>query len=290
MATIGQKMLAWLKERTAGYKGVAIENFSMSWRDGLAFCALVDSIQPGLLDFNSLSPQNAIQNHNLAYGIASKHLHIPELLEAEDMLEKPEQKSVMTYLGQFYQKYGTRIFYKRSFSPMGSQETPISLSYSPPPIKPKRDLARSAPPTPIEPIEKLSVSIPSSKPICAGSGKELKIGDKTVEFSGKYYLLDHFSCTNCKKKLPMGKAMNVSSDPYCEPCGRRAFIQSKLSKKTFTISEIPDIKDRDEEKRQEEIKREEERKILEELKRLEEEKRQRELKQRQEDEKKTRRT
>lgn len=34
-------ILAWAKKLTAGYPNVKVENFTMSWRDGLAFCALL---------------------------------------------------------------------------------------------------------------------------------------------------------------------------------------------------------------------------------------------------------
>lgn len=39
---------------TAGYAGVDVRNFTTSWADGLAFCALVDKHRPGLIDFKAL--------------------------------------------------------------------------------------------------------------------------------------------------------------------------------------------------------------------------------------------
>ena len=39
-------MMLWAKEATSGYKGVDIQNWSRSWNDGLAFCALLDAYFP----------------------------------------------------------------------------------------------------------------------------------------------------------------------------------------------------------------------------------------------------
>lgn len=34
-------ILAWAKNITKGYRGVKVDNFTKSWVDGLAFCALM---------------------------------------------------------------------------------------------------------------------------------------------------------------------------------------------------------------------------------------------------------
>lgn len=44
-----EELLRWCQEQTAGYPGVHVTNLSSSWADGLALCALVNRLRPGLL-------------------------------------------------------------------------------------------------------------------------------------------------------------------------------------------------------------------------------------------------
>lgn len=47
-----------------------IQNFSSSWSDGMAFCALVHNFFPEAFDYNSLSPSNRRQNFEVAFSAA----------------------------------------------------------------------------------------------------------------------------------------------------------------------------------------------------------------------------
>lgn len=57
-----------------------------SWKDGLAFCALIHRHRPELIDFDKLRPDNPIYNLNLAFDIAERYLDIPRMLDAEGSL------------------------------------------------------------------------------------------------------------------------------------------------------------------------------------------------------------
>lgn len=49
---------------------VDIQNFSSSWSDGMAFCALVHNFFPEAFDYGQLSPQNRRQNFEVAFSSA----------------------------------------------------------------------------------------------------------------------------------------------------------------------------------------------------------------------------
>ncbi|XP_061602053.1 EH domain-binding protein 1 isoform X5 [Cololabis saira] len=96
-----QSLLVWCREVTKNYRGVKITNFTTSWRNGLAFCALLNHFRPETIDYKSLNPQDIKENNKKAYdGFAS--LGISRLLEPSDMvlLAIPDKLTVMTYLYQ----------------------------------------------------------------------------------------------------------------------------------------------------------------------------------------------
>ncbi|XP_045870425.1 EH domain-binding protein 1-like protein 1 isoform X7 [Meles meles] len=96
-----QSLLEWCQEVTAGYRGVRVTNFTTSWRNGLAFCAILHRFYPDKIDYASLDPLNIKQNNKLAFdGFAA--LGVSRLLEPADMvlLSVPDKLIVMTYLCQ----------------------------------------------------------------------------------------------------------------------------------------------------------------------------------------------
>lgn len=79
-------LLLWCQRKTQPYKNVNVQNFHMSFKDGLAFCALIYRHRPDLIDYESLTREDPIKNLNLAFDIAEKHLDIPRMLDAEGEL------------------------------------------------------------------------------------------------------------------------------------------------------------------------------------------------------------
>lgn len=54
-------LLSWCKRNTIGYD-VEITDFQKSWKNGLAFCALIHNFYRNLFNFNSLTPSNPSKN------------------------------------------------------------------------------------------------------------------------------------------------------------------------------------------------------------------------------------
>ncbi|NXH78668.1 SMTN protein, partial [Hydrobates tethys] len=102
--SIKQMLLDWCRAKTRGYEHVDIQNFSSSWSDGMAFCALVHNFFPEAFDYSQLTPQNRRHNFEVAFSSAEKHAECPQLLDVEDMvrMREPDWKCVYTYIQEFY--------------------------------------------------------------------------------------------------------------------------------------------------------------------------------------------
>jgi len=42
-------LLEWCQEVTDGYRGIKVTNLTTSWRNGLAFCAIIHRFHPKLM-------------------------------------------------------------------------------------------------------------------------------------------------------------------------------------------------------------------------------------------------
>ncbi|RMX79109.1 hypothetical protein D0869_08544 [Hortaea werneckii] len=100
-------LLLWCQRKTACYDEVEVRDFSGSWNDGLAFCALLDIHRPDLIDFDALDKSDHRGNMQLAFDIASKEIGIPDLLDVEDVCDvaKPDERSLMTYIAYWFHAF-----------------------------------------------------------------------------------------------------------------------------------------------------------------------------------------
>ncbi|KAM3824584.1 EH domain-binding protein 1-like protein 1 isoform 3-T3 [Vipera latastei] len=101
LVSSSQDLLQWCQEVTAGYRGVRVTNFTTSWRNGLALCAILHHFHPEKINFEALDPLDIKENNKLAFdGFAT--LGISRLMDPADMvfLTVPDRLIVMTYLCQ----------------------------------------------------------------------------------------------------------------------------------------------------------------------------------------------
>ncbi|XP_051277963.1 smoothelin isoform X2 [Dicentrarchus labrax] len=108
--SIKQMLLDWCRAKTRSYEHVDIQNFSSSWSNGMAFCALVHNFFPESFDYSALSPSNRRQNFEVAFSTAEKLVDCPQLLDVDDMVKmrEPDWKCVYTYLQEFYRGLVTK--------------------------------------------------------------------------------------------------------------------------------------------------------------------------------------
>ncbi|XP_006879252.1 PREDICTED: calmin [Elephantulus edwardii] len=98
-------LLAWVQRKTRKY-GVAVQDFAGSWRSGLAFLAVIKAVDPSLVDMKQALEDSARENLEKAFSVAHDALHIPRLLEPEDiMVDVPDEQSIVTYVAQFLERF-----------------------------------------------------------------------------------------------------------------------------------------------------------------------------------------
>merc|ERR1719334_355213 len=97
-------LLDWCKSKTREYENIEITNFSSSWNNGMAFCALIHHFYPNSFDFSSLDPKNRRANFTLAFDTAEKEADIAPLLDVDDMvkMKNPDWKCVFCYVQSIY--------------------------------------------------------------------------------------------------------------------------------------------------------------------------------------------
>ncbi|XP_072546664.1 uncharacterized protein [Salminus brasiliensis] len=99
-------LLRWCQNRTVGYSNIEITNFSSSWVDGLAFCAVYHTYLPSHIPYNTLSPENKKENLLLAFQ-TGESVGIPASLTVEEMLkaEGPDWQRVLGYVENIYRHF-----------------------------------------------------------------------------------------------------------------------------------------------------------------------------------------
>ncbi|XP_065799797.1 MICAL-like protein 1 isoform X3 [Muntiacus reevesi] len=199
-------LLAWCRRQCEGYRGVDIRDLSSSFRDGLAFCAILHRHRPDLLDFDSLSKDNVFENNRLAFEVAEKELGIPALLDPSDMVSMsvPDCLSIMTYVSQYYNHFA-------GSGPAAGVSSP------------RKGLALSSPPseasTPVDPGDRAqgeecspgslskqgSHRTPSST--CAACQQHVHLVQRYLA-DGKLYHRHCFRCRRCSSTLLPGAYRN----------------------------------------------------------------------------------
>ncbi|KFO80930.1 Protein-methionine sulfoxide oxidase mical3a, partial [Cuculus canorus] len=129
-----EELLSWCQASTAGYRGVAVTDFTTSWTNGLALCALVHRFRPDLVDFGTVDLQDPIQTHQMMLDMAEQELGIQPVLSSAEMatMAEPDRLGLITYLSQFYEAFKTspeaKEVNKKPLSPRSTRGAILFLS------------------------------------------------------------------------------------------------------------------------------------------------------------------
>jgi Ca2+-binding EF-hand superfamily protein len=102
-------LLLWCRRKTEPYDNVDVKDFTLSFQDGLALCALIHRHRPDLIDYHKLTAEDKLGNLNLAFDVAKEHLDVARILDAEDIVNmpRPDERSIMTYVAQLYKVFSS---------------------------------------------------------------------------------------------------------------------------------------------------------------------------------------
>ncbi|RXN02128.1 MICAL-like protein 2 [Acipenser ruthenus] len=219
MASSIKALQQWCKIQCDGYRDVAITNMTTSFRDGLAFCALIHKHRASLIDFDSLNKENVFENNSLAFRVAEEKLGIPALLDAEDMvaLRIPDRLSILTYVSQYYNCFHGR-------SPIGglagikrptedSKEEPAGKKHLP--VMAKQSSTKQTKETENPPT---IITTASSKPAPA-TAKAAEPKKVLVESTNKTGSLSS-TCAVCKNHVHLVQRHLVDGKLYHRNCFR----------------------------------------------------------------------
>jgi len=108
------ELLEWVRQQVAPY-GLRPKNFNNDWTDGKVLSALTDSLEPGTLDYKSLSG-DALGDTERAMDTAEKAYQITKLMDAIDMVEMPDELAIMTYVSLFRDYWNSEMSKKADAS------------------------------------------------------------------------------------------------------------------------------------------------------------------------------
>uniref|UniRef100_A0A8C8WEW5 Molecule interacting with CasL protein 1 n=1 Tax=Panthera leo TaxID=9689 RepID=A0A8C8WEW5_PANLE len=100
-----EELLRWCQEQTAGYPGVHVTDLSSSWTDGLALCALVHRLRPGLLEPSELQGLEALEATAWALRMAEHELGITPVLSAKAVVTGSDPLGLIAYLSHFHSAF-----------------------------------------------------------------------------------------------------------------------------------------------------------------------------------------
>ena len=103
-----EALLAWVNTQIPDQN---VKNFTTDWNSGVALCALVDRIKPGLCpQYATLKSSDGLENCTQGMTLAENELGILRVMEPDDLCHpQVDELSVMTYISSFCKPANDRL-------------------------------------------------------------------------------------------------------------------------------------------------------------------------------------
>uniref|UniRef100_A0A672GTS7 F-actin monooxygenase n=1 Tax=Salarias fasciatus TaxID=181472 RepID=A0A672GTS7_SALFA len=196
------KLLNWCQRQTEGYRNVNVTDLTMSWKSGLALCALIHRYRPDLIDFDSLDERDQEKNNQLGFDVAEKEFGISPCMTGKEMssVVEPDKLSMVMYLSQFYEMFKDTV-------PPGGEKWP------------GRDDRPSVP-----------AVLAERKMDSAAVGNNNKVKVMATQLLAKFEEnkvtgLCFFSQGSLRKEFPV----NIGGSDVCFFCRKRVYVMERLS-------------------------------------------------------------
>uniref|UniRef100_A0A672G650 F-actin monooxygenase n=1 Tax=Salarias fasciatus TaxID=181472 RepID=A0A672G650_SALFA len=187
------KLLNWCQRQTEGYRNVNVTDLTMSWKSGLALCALIHRYRPDLIDFDSLDERDQEKNNQLGFDVAEKEFGISPCMTGKEMssVVEPDKLSMVMYLSQFYEMFKDTV-------PPGGE-------------KPGRDDRPSVP-----------AVLAERKMDSAAVGNNNKVKVMATQLLAKF---EENAPGSLRKEFPV----NIGGSDVCFFCRKRVYVMERLS-------------------------------------------------------------
>uniref|UniRef100_A0A3Q3CVF8 F-actin monooxygenase n=1 Tax=Haplochromis burtoni TaxID=8153 RepID=A0A3Q3CVF8_HAPBU len=237
------KLLNWCQRQTEGYRNVNVTDLTMSWKSGLALCALIHRYRPDLIDFDSLDERDQEKNNQLAFDVAEREFGISPCMTGKEMssVVEPDKLSMVMYLSHFYSKAALISSTKSPISFLSKLGQSIAISRKRnPKDKKEKDLdGKRRKTSQSEDVSRTNrddrPSVPAilseRKMDSAAVGNNNKVKVMATQLLAKFEENAPTQPTGLKRQGSLRKEfpVNIGGSDVCFFCRKRVYVMERLS-------------------------------------------------------------
>uniref|UniRef100_A0A8C4YZ05 F-actin monooxygenase n=1 Tax=Gadus morhua TaxID=8049 RepID=A0A8C4YZ05_GADMO len=210
------RLLTWCQKQTEGYRNVSVTDLTSSWHSGLALCALIHRFNSQLVDFSSLTEEDAAANLQLAFDVGQREFGVAPFTSGQELSAAPDvdKTQMILYLSKIYELFrGTPLPQTGTALPYPSND-PRHMTNGINVSQPRKRVPRGS----------VHQPPPQSTDKCHSCGKRVYVVER-ISTEGLYFHRECFRCKTCNSPLSQGAHVYDSEQGklYC----KAHFVQHK---------------------------------------------------------------